>query len=83
MFDKQKISNPEYKEEIGIFMPPLQAELELFKKSNNLHNVYDNQQVEDYKEEDETEGEDELDCIKRMAGVGPSLIVTKQDSIEP
>ena len=39
----------------GVFVPPLQAKLEILKKSVGLDNVYD--------------GEDELDRVKQMAGL--------------
>ena len=45
--------------EPGVFVPPLQAKLELLKKSVDVPNVYDN----------EGEEGDELDDIKKNAGI--------------
>lgn len=69
--------------EVGVFMPPLQAELELFKKSNDLDNVYDRESCDepvDYEEESDAAPEDELDRMKKMAGIEPTVIVKTSNS---
>lgn len=47
--------------EPGVFVPPLQAKLELLKKSVDVPNVYDR--------EGDDEETDELDDIKKNAGI--------------
>lgn len=82
MYDDQSVDVTEpdadsLDQSVGVFMPPLQAELELFKKSTGVDSVYDGedeeQSDEDYEEEEQ---EDELDCIKRMAGLEPTVMMT-------
>jgi hypothetical protein len=79
MYDKESEetsgSESEDLEDTGVFMPPLQAEIELLKKSTGVENVYDQEDVsscdeQDYKEEEE----DELDSIKRIAGIDSAII---------
>lgn len=56
-----------------VMVPPLQAKLEILKKSEGLPNVYDN------KDSNESEqGEDELSSIKKNAG----LTAAQQESSE-
>ena len=45
--------------ETGVFVPPLQAKLEILKKSVGMDNVYDGQG-------------DELGDIRKMAGLSPA-----------
>ena len=45
--------------ETGVFVPPLQAKLEILKKSVGMDNVYDGQA-------------DELGDIRKMAGLSPA-----------
>lgn len=68
---------------VGVFMPPLQAELELFKKSTGVDNVYDEEQQHSEEQHCDYENEeDELDSIKRMAGLEPRVIVTTPTQTE-
>jgi len=55
--------------EAGKFVPPLQAKLEILKKSVGLDNVYGN---------GEGQEQDELDRIKQMAG----LSATQQEAAD-
>jgi len=48
-----------------IFLPPLQMKLELLKKATGVDNVYDEEEVED----EEQHAYNELDAIKRNAGI--------------
>jgi hypothetical protein len=49
------------------FIPPLQQKLELLKKGVGVESEYDN------------EGEDELDVIKKNAGIPPAVIHLASD----
>lgn len=48
-----------------VFLPPLQMKLELLKKATGVDNVYD----ENEEEEEASNSYDELDLIKRNAGI--------------
>lgn len=48
-----------------IFIPPLQLKLELLKKATGVENVYD----EDSENQNESHGYDELNAIKKNAGI--------------
>lgn len=48
-----------------LFLPPLQMKLELLKKATGVENVYD----EENEEETVANSYDELDAIKRNAGI--------------
>jgi NADPH:quinone reductase-like Zn-dependent oxidoreductase len=52
----------------GVFVPPLQAKIELLKKSVGVDSVYDNQ------------GGDELTRMKQMAGLGNSNLVAQDEA---
>ena len=55
----------------NVFVPPLQAKLELLKKSVDVPNVYDR----------EGEGEaDELADIKKNAGITPAQHIASEDN---
>lgn len=47
--------------EAGVFVPPLQAKLELLKKSVGVNNVYDH--------EGSSGQNDDLDRVKKLAGI--------------
>lgn len=55
--------------EPGVFVPPLQAKLELLKKSVDVPNVYDKE-----------EGCDELDDIKKNAGIVATQHIASEDN---
>jgi hypothetical protein len=48
-----------------IFIPPLQLKLELLKKATGVENVYD----DDPENQNESHGYDELEAIKKNAGI--------------
>jgi hypothetical protein len=48
-----------------VFLPPLQMKLELLKKATGVNNVYD----DGHEEGDESHSYDELNHIKRNAGI--------------
>ena len=47
-----------------VFLPPLQAKLELLKKAVGVDNIYD----------EENDQEDELDTLRRTAGINPGAM---------
>ena len=54
-----------------VFVPPLQLKIELLKKATGVENIYDDP------EEEEGEGShhyDELEHIKRNAGINPTVL---------
>jgi hypothetical protein len=52
----------------GVFVPPLQAKLEILKKSEGLPNVYDE------------ECADEMGELRKRAGIGPAQQVASEDN---
>ena len=54
-----------------VMVPPLQAKLEILKKSEGLPNVYDN---------DSEEETDELSMLKKRAGLSASQIESSEDN---
>jgi hypothetical protein len=56
----------------GVMVPPLQQKIELMKKSQGIDNVYD----------DAAEDQEELEIIKKNAGLTP-LVVIDADEDEP
>lgn len=69
-------------EDVGIFVSPLQAKLELLKKAVNVDSIYD----EEGSDEDLTgygaDNEDELDQIKKLSGISV-VAVDEAGSDEP
>jgi hypothetical protein len=55
--------------EAGVFVPPLQAKLEILKKSEGIPNVYDS-----------NDQEDELAMIKKHAGIKPAQHIASEDN---
>ena len=55
-------------EEGGVFIPPLQAKLEILKKSEGLPNVYDEQ------------CSDEVSELKKRAGISPAQQMSREDN---
>jgi hypothetical protein len=51
---------------------PLQAKIELLKKSVGVDNVYD--------DEDEDEDDNEITLIKKYAGLNPTKIISSEDN---
>jgi hypothetical protein len=51
---------PQSAQDSEVFVPPLQAKIEILKKSVGLDNVYD-------------KGGDELSQMKKMAGIAPAV----------
>lgn len=50
-------------DDLGVMVPPLQQKLEILKKSQGMENVYDEEPA------------DELDLIKRNAGIAANTYV--------
>lgn len=48
---------PSSAQDANVFVPPLQAKIELLKKAVNVDNIYDQQ------------GQDELDRMKKLSGI--------------
>lgn len=53
-----------------VFLPPLQMKLELLKKATGVDNVYDDES----EEEEASYSYDDLDAIKRNAGINTVVI---------
>lgn len=60
-------------EDNPVMVPPLQAKLEILKKSEGLPNVYDDDAGED-------EGSDELEVIKKNAGLSAAQHEASEDN---
>ena len=56
-------------DELGVMVPPLQQKIEILKKSQGMDNIYD-----------QSAEEDELDVVKRNAGLA---IITTAEEDEP
>lgn len=55
--------------EAGVFVPPLQAKLELLKKSVNVDSIYDQTGADEDLTGRGQDNEDELDRVKKLSGV--------------
>jgi hypothetical protein len=55
--------------ESGVFVPPLQAKLELLKKSVNVDNIYDQGGEDSDLTGHGDDNEDELDRVKKLSGI--------------
>jgi hypothetical protein len=53
-----------------IFVPPLQLKLELLKKATDVENIYSDEE----EEQQAANSYDELDMIKRNAGINPVVL---------
>ena len=62
--------DPELAQAPEVFLPPLQMKLELLKKATGVDNVYDDEEYEEGKQH----SYDELDAIKRNAGINTVVI---------
>jgi len=62
---------PEGAQQAGMFVPPLQAKLELLKKAVNVDSVYDQTGEDSDLSGHGMDNEDELARIKKMAGIHP------------
>jgi hypothetical protein len=54
-----------------IMIPPLQLKIELLKKATGVESVYDD---EEYEEEPKSHSYDELELIKKNAGLNPVVL---------
>ena len=61
-----------------LFLPPLQMKIELLKKAVGVDNVYD----DDEEAEDEQNSYNELELIKRNAGINP-VVMSELGDDEP
>lgn len=52
---------PDSVQDAGVFVPPLQAKLELLKKAVNVDNIYDQECTAD--------GEEDLDRMQHLSGI--------------
>ena len=64
--------------EAGIFTPPLQAKLELLKKSVGVDSVYD-QQGEDHDMTGHGDDNEDLDRIKHLSGIPAAAMHAASD----
>lgn len=70
-----------------LFVPPLQQKIELLKKAVGVENIYDEDQQARAEEEAEAkrvtpEEEDELDRMKRAAGIPAAAVVQELSNDE-
>ena len=75
------------KEPEDLFVPPLQQKIELLKKAVGVENIYDEDQEAREAEEAEAkkptaEEEDELDRMKRAAGIPSAAVVQELSNDE-
>lgn len=68
--------------EAGVFVPPLQAKLELLKKSVNVDSIYDETGADEKLTGHGQDNEDELEQMKKMAGINP-VVADEAGSDEP
>jgi hypothetical protein len=69
--------------EPGIFVPPLQAKLELLKKAVNVDSIYDEQgEDSDFTGHGADNEDDELDQLKKLSGINV-VAVDEAGSDEP
>jgi hypothetical protein len=57
----------------GTFVPPLQAKIELLKKSVGVDNVYDQDGPDEQLTGQGADNEDELSRMRKMAGINPTV----------
>lgn len=62
-----------------LFVPPLQLKMELLKKAVGVENIYDDGQ----EDEDEQHSYNELDAIKRNAGLINPVVMSELGDDEP
>lgn len=65
--------------EAGVFVPPLQAKLELLKKSVNVDNIYDQGGEDSDLTGHGADNEDELDRVKKLSGIN---VVAQQEAAD-
>jgi hypothetical protein len=77
-----QVSNTDNTDPGGVFVPPLQAKLELLKKAVNVDNVY-NQGDDDGDMTDQgNDNEDQFSRIRKLAGINP-VVTDEAASDEP
>ena len=69
-------------ENVGIFVSPLQAKLELLKKAVNVDSIYDETGEDSDLTGHGDDNEDELDQIKKLSGIS-AVVVDEAGSDEP
>ena len=55
-------------------VPPLQLKLELLKRAVGVNNIYDDERADETHDAADT-GTDELDIIKKNAGIAPQAVI--------
>jgi hypothetical protein len=55
-------------------VPPLQLKLELLKRAVGVNNIYDTERADETHDAADT-GTDELDIIKKNAGIAPQAVI--------
>lgn len=63
----------------GVFVPPLQAKLELLKKSVNVDNIYDQGGEDSDLTGHGDDNEDELSRVKKLSGIN---VVAQQEAVD-
>lgn len=62
---------PDSAQQGGVFVPPLQAKLELLKKAVNVDSIYDETGADEDLTGHGADNEDELARMRKMAGINP------------
>ena len=66
--------------EAGVFVPPLQAKLELLKKAVNVDSIYDQGGADEQMTGQGADKQDELSRMKQMAGINPVALDAAADT---
>lgn len=73
---------PEGVQQAGVFVPPLQAKIELLKKAVDVDSIYDQTGADEDLTGQGEDNEDELVRIRKMAGINP-VVADEGASDEP
>lgn len=77
-----QVKNKDETEPGGVFVPPLQAKLELLKKSVNVDNVYDQSGEDGDLTGHGNDNEDEVARMKKLSGIN-TVVTDEAASDEP
>lgn len=69
--------------EAGVFVPPLQAKIELLKKSVNVDSIYDQTGADEDLTGQGADNEDELARMKQLSGIKNPVAQEEMGSDEP
>lgn len=73
------VDNPDNEDQAiddDTMVPPLQLKLELLKRAVGVNNIYDNDRADETHDDSQAgEGHDELDIIRKNAGIAPQAVI--------